>query len=99
MAVERWAWIYFVSFILLVAFVVVNVLIAIVLNAMEEAREVEGRRVIREEAGIDGEPEIDPEAHAPVVERIAILRAALDELELQLAAGSANRPGTKGARP
>ena len=93
MDVHPWAWVYFVSFILVAAFIVLNVLIGIVLNSMEEAREVERREAIRERyRGRAGGAVIDPDAHAPVVERIAILRSALDELELELALDSA-RPG------
>jgi voltage-gated sodium channel len=72
MEVHPWSWIYFVSFVLVAAFIVLNVLIGIVLNSMEEARELERRRGI-------GEP-----SAAPVVERIAMLRAALTELEDEL---------------
>jgi voltage-gated sodium channel len=90
MDVHRWAWIYFVSFILVAAFIVLNVLIGIVLNSMEEARELERREAIRERyRGRVAGAVIDPDAHAPVVERIAILRSALDELELELALESA----------
>ena len=86
MDVHPWSWVYFVSFILIAAFIVINVLIGIVLNSMEEAREAERRRAVRERVG--GTPSaIDPDASAPVVERIAILRAALDELETELSAG------------
>ena len=87
MAVEPWAWIYFVSFILVAAFIVLNVLIGVVLNAMEEARELDRRRALRERYGVTRPSPVDPEAHAPVAERIAILRGALDELELELALG------------
>jgi voltage-gated sodium channel len=87
MEFEPWAWVYFVSFILVAAFIVLNVLIGVVLNSMEEAREHEHRRALREAYGADRPSPIDPEAHAPVAERIAILRAALDELELELAVG------------
>jgi voltage-gated sodium channel len=87
MEIEPWAWIYFVSFILLAAFIVLNVLIGIVLNSMEEAREFERRRELRERYGATGPSPIDPEAHAHVAERIAILRRALEDLELQLALG------------
>jgi voltage-gated sodium channel len=72
MEVHPWSWIYYVSFVLVAAFIVLNVLIGIVLNSMEEARELERRRGI-------GEP-----SAAPVVERIAMLRAALIELEDEL---------------
>jgi voltage-gated sodium channel len=78
MEVHPWSWVFFVSFVLVAAFVVLNVLIGIVLNSMEEARELERRRALG--IAVDGAPP------APVAERIAILRAALDELEQELAA-------------
>jgi voltage-gated sodium channel len=59
---------YFVSFALVAAFIVLNVLIGIVLNSMEEARALERRRV---EGG-------------PVADRIATIRATLDDLEYDL---------------
>src|SRR5918992_374006 len=43
MAIHPWSWVFFVSFVLVAAFVVINVFIAIVLNSMEEARELERR--------------------------------------------------------
>jgi voltage-gated sodium channel len=81
MDVHPWSWIYFVSFIMVAAFIVINVLIGIVLNSMEEAREIERRRKLLE----GREQREGPVAPAPVVERIAILRSALDELEEELA--------------
>jgi voltage-gated sodium channel len=81
MEIHPWSWVFFVSFILVAAFVVINVFIGIVLNSMEEARELERRkRLAPGEGGILG---VGP---APVAERIQILRAALDELEQELAA-------------
>ena len=94
MAVHPWSWVYFVSFVMIAAFVVINVLIGIVLNSMEEAREAERRNAVRERLGAERASGIDPDASAPVVERIAILRAALDELEAELSAG---RPRTERA--
>jgi voltage-gated sodium channel len=73
MEIHAWSWIFFVSFILVAAFVVINVFIAIVLNSMEEARELERR------APLPGEEDV-----APVAERIMMLRTALDELEREL---------------
>jgi hypothetical protein len=58
------------------------------LNAMEEAREFERRRALRERHGVAGPSPVDPEAHAHVAERIVILRRALEDMELQLALGS-----------
>jgi voltage-gated sodium channel len=88
MDVHPWSWIYFVSFILIAAFVVLNVLIGIVLNSMEEAREADRRASVQQKHPERSGPVVDLDASAPVVERIALLRSALDELELELAAGS-----------
>jgi voltage-gated sodium channel len=99
MEVEPWAWIYFVSFILVAAFIVLNVLIGVVLNSMEEAREHERRQVLRDRYGVTQGSPVDPEAHAPVAERIAILRSALDELELELAIGPRTADDSGSARP
>jgi voltage-gated sodium channel len=98
MEVEPWAWIYFVSFILVAAFIILNVLIGVVLNSMEEAREITRREALRQRYGVTRPSPVDPQAHAPVSERIAILRDALDELELELAFGpradeAARKPG------
>jgi hypothetical protein len=54
---------------------------------MEEARELDRRKALRERYGVTRPSPIDTEAHAHVAERIAILRSALDELELELAFG------------
>lgn len=90
MDVHPWSWIYFVTFVLVAAFVVLNVLIGIVLNSMEEARELERRKRI-----VPGEGGIFDVAPAPVVERIAILRAALDELEQELSSAGRRRDGDR----
>ena len=72
MEIHPWSWIFFVSFILVAAFIVINVFIGIVLNSLEEARELERRESLR------------PGEAVPVLERIQILRSALDELEQEL---------------
>lgn len=97
MEVHNWSWIYFVSFVLMAAIIVLNVFIGIVLNSMEEAREGERRRQL----GIgdeEGELELPPVQMAPILERIAILRAALTELEEELAAAQP-AAGAAGQRP
>jgi voltage-gated sodium channel len=83
MDVHPWSWVFFVSFVLVAAFIVLNVLIGIVLNSMEEARELERRKALGIGVG-EGPP-------APIAERIAILRAALDDLETELAATKPDR--------
>ena len=73
-----------------------NVLIGIVLNSMEEARESERRRSVQVEHPERAGPMVDLDASAPVVERIALLRSALDELEVELSAGSVRRTPPSG---
>ena len=100
MDVHPWSWVYFVSFILIAAFIVLNVLIGIVLNSMEEAREAERRKAVQDEHPERTGPVVDLDASAPVVERIALLRSALDELEVELSAGSrAESPPTANVEP
>lgn len=55
---SSWAVLYFLSYLLLAAFIIVNVFIGIVLNAMEEARE-EGRRADAESSPTPSRAEID----------------------------------------
>jgi voltage-gated sodium channel len=84
---SQWSWVYFVSFILIGSFLVLNLVIAVVLNSVEEAREEERRRRRFERAtaaGVAGEASA---AGHPVVleERLRELRDALDALEAELA--------------
>jgi voltage-gated sodium channel len=79
MDIHPWSVVYFVSFVLVAAFVVLNVLIGVVLHSMEEAREIHAREALRAR-GVDATRE---EAH--VFERLRQARAALDELERDLA--------------
>jgi voltage-gated sodium channel len=92
---SRWSWIYFVSFILMGSFLVLNLVIAIVLNSVEEARadEARRRRIARaEHAGLAGQ---EGALGHPIVieERLRELRDALDGLEAELA-----REGGPGSR-
>jgi voltage-gated sodium channel len=84
---SRWAWLYFVSFILVASFLVLNLVIAIVLNSVEEAREAERRRRRMERArtaGLEGEP--GAAGHPAVLEeRLREVRDALAALEAELA--------------
>ena len=77
--IEPWSVLYFVSFVLDAAFIVLNVLIGVVLNSMEQARELEATRE-RQEAIAHGRLP-DPGDDADLVERIKALRHALEELE------------------
>lgn len=75
-AVSPWATLFFVSYVLLAAFVIFNLLIGIIISSMEEAREREARRELE---GRDDQAAI-------ALKRIQALRESLDQLESDLRA-------------
>ena len=68
MSVHPWSWIYFVTFVLIAAFMVLNVLIGIVLNSMEEARAADRKEHEKDD----------------LLERLRDARAALEDAEREL---------------
>ncbi|MCC5951878.1 MAG: ion transporter [Acidimicrobiia bacterium] len=73
---------FFLSFILMATFVVMNVVIAVVVNSVESARQAQ----LEENAALVGREIAE---HAPALaDRILAMRMALDELEAQLHAES-----------
>jgi voltage-gated sodium channel len=99
-AIHPASWIYFVSYVLIASFLVINILIAIIINSMEEVHQAEraAEHEQLEDEVADGE--------ATVAERLSEIRHALDQLEAQLAEGGGDLPGparsvrrpTKGGR-
>ncbi|MDH5377202.1 MAG: ion transporter [Gammaproteobacteria bacterium] len=73
MELYPWAWIYFVSFVLLATFVIFNMLIGIILSSMEEAQAT----VKRERQKADGGAIAEIKLHE--------IREALEELETHIA--------------
>jgi voltage-gated sodium channel len=78
MEIEPLSIIYFVTFVLVAALIVLNVLIGVVLHSMEEARVIHAREELRARGQQPTEVEAELEA------RIGAIRAALDELERDL---------------
>jgi voltage-gated sodium channel len=78
MEIEPLSIIYFVTFVLVAALIVLNVLIGVVLHSMEEARIIHAREELRARGQQPTEEEAELEA------RIATIREALDELERDL---------------
>jgi len=74
LTVTPWATVFFVSYVLVAAFVIFNLLIGIIISSMESARE---REALREAMGKTG-----PEADA--LERIREIKEALETLETDL---------------
>ena len=58
MEIHPWSWIYFVSFVMIAAFIVINVLIGIVLNSMDIA--ILRSALIEQELKLPARAESDP---------------------------------------
>ena len=93
-----WAWVYFVSYVLIASFLLINMVIAILINSLEELRvqdqleERLDRKRRAKEQGAGGT--------ADASERIALIREALDELEEDLhIEGRAEAPSAQGGAP
>jgi voltage-gated sodium channel len=78
MEYSSWSWVYFVSFVLIGTFVVLNVVIAIIVNSMDEVRAME---LERERTELVAAALSDGEADEMMQERLAALRDAIDDLE------------------
>jgi voltage-gated sodium channel len=78
MEYSSWSWVYFVSFVLIGTFVVLNVVIAIIVNSMDEVRAME---LERERTELVAAALGDGEADEVMSERLAALRGAIDDLE------------------
>ncbi|MGO4458984.1 ion transporter [Streptomyces sp. M-16] len=77
--ISRFSIVYYASYALLASFVLVNVLIGVVLNSLDEAREMEEAEArARERAANDTDPADE------VRDRIVAARLALDDLEASL---------------
>ncbi|MFE6665753.1 ion transporter [Streptomyces sp. NPDC057697] len=82
--VSRWTIVYFASFVLLGSFLLVNLLIGVVINSLQEARELETGRSDEVPAprGAGAGAEVGSEAE--LRERLAAARRALDDIEAGL---------------
>jgi voltage-gated sodium channel len=93
MEIHSAAWIFFVSYVLLASFLVINILIAIIVNSMEEVREAERRAGRGPGPGLaPGHDELSERDRATLA-RIRTLRQDLERLEDELAGGGERSPG------
>ncbi len=78
-----WAWLYFVSYVLIASFLLINMVIAILINSLEEVQAMEAieKRLDRRRAEREGKVEKDGQG---VSERLNRIRETLDELEDEL---------------
>lgn len=101
MEIHPWSWIYFISYVLIAGFLVINVLIGVVINAMEGARREERamaraarRELLAAQAEHDAaqaEREAAQAEHEELAELVQALRDTVDDLE--------DRLGPDGAEP
>ncbi len=84
--VTRFAWVFFVSFVLIASFLVINVLIAIIINAVEEARDAERVEEIEERLTRAAEEGVAADPLAALIDRVGEMRTSLHELEVELGA-------------
>jgi voltage-gated sodium channel len=94
MEVTSWAWVYFVSYVLVASFLIINVVIAIIISAVEEAHQEERRELL--EGDPEGAAADHPLDSTAVRARITALREALEALERDVGGGIG--PDGAGAR-
>jgi voltage-gated sodium channel len=107
MEIHSWSWIYFVSYVLIAGFLLINILIGIVINAMEGARREERalaraarRELLAAEAEHDAaraEREAVRAEHEELAELVQTLRDTVDDLEDRLG-GDGAAPRAAGER-
>jgi voltage-gated sodium channel len=84
MEIHPASWIFFVSYVLIASFLVINILIAIIVNSMEEVREAERRAGRAPGPGLAPGHEHLSERERTALERIRGLREDLEDLEREL---------------
>lgn len=85
-AITGWAVPYFISFVLIAALLLLNLLIGVVINSMEEAREIEAVRELDDRIE-HGEAPPEPE----LADRLAALRGQIEALEREVRAAGSRR--------
>ena len=71
---SSWSWVYFVSFILISSFVLINMVVAVLINGVDEARA----------AGAAERRALEHHEDLPLLERLESLRQGIDDIEQQL---------------
>ena len=84
--VTQFAWVFFVSFVLIASFLLINILIAIIINAVEDAREAERAEEAEERLQLieAGGEAADPLQNA--LDRLAELKSWIGEVETDITA-------------
>lgn len=97
LAISPLSILFYASYVLFASFVLVNVLIGVVLNALEEAREMEDEAEKEEQRSLLAAKQSAPDAADELLLRIAAVRSALDDMEAQLDTVHATNAAAAGA--
>lgn len=89
-AISDWAIPYYLSYVLIGAFLVLNLLIGVVISSMEQAHEIEAQRELGDRIE-HGEAAPEPE----LADRLATLRGQLEAVERELRAAESIRAGER----
>jgi voltage-gated sodium channel len=92
MEIHPASWIFFVSYVLIASFLVINILIAIIVNSMEEVREAERRAGRGPGPGLAPGHELLSEREQTAVDAIRALREDLEQLEHEILGGKGGAP-------
>jgi voltage-gated sodium channel len=92
LTVSPWTLVYYISYVLITANLLLNILIAVIVNSMEEARRLEMTEGLAAGYDSDGDGEPDEVDRIAIAQRIDDLRLALSELERELRIDREARP-------
>jgi voltage-gated sodium channel len=92
LTVSPWTLVYYISYVLITANLLLNILIAVIVNSMEEARRLEMTEGLAPGYDSDGDGEPDEVDRIAIAQRIDDLRLALSELERELRIDREARP-------
>jgi voltage-gated sodium channel len=84
LAVSRWTLVYYVSYILITANLLLNILIAVIVNSMEEVRRLEMTEGLSPDHDSDGDGVPDELDRIAISQRLDDLRVVIAELEREL---------------
>ncbi|SCE93660.1 voltage-gated sodium channel [Micromonospora mirobrigensis] len=85
--VSRWTLVYYVSYVLITVNLLLNILIAVIVNSMEEARRLEMTERLAPDYDADGDGVPDELDRIAISQRLDDLRAVIGELERELRVG------------
>lgn len=84
MEVHPWSWVYFVSFVLIASLLLINILIAVIINATEDAREIQHLEDLDQRIREASEAGGEAAERAETARRVQDLKRAVEELEERL---------------